>query len=116
MKKLITIILFSASLTSCSGFSGSDLNYISLGMSKRELIDEIGTPKSTRASGGLEYLIYEEIDCPIKTKMCLYRENYFVKLAYGKVESYGKVGDFNSTKNKTVNQNVKQEIIIRNKN
>lgn len=60
------------------------------------------TPESTRANREVEFLIYSlreriarpgEAIAPISIL-----GKYFVKLVGGKVESYGKLGDFDSTK------------------
>ena len=60
----------------------------------------MGQPASTRANEGVEYMIYKfrdhlQLD-PIRATWD--KEDYFVRLKDGKVVSYGKVGDFDSTK------------------
>jgi hypothetical protein len=82
-------------------------------MSKAEVIQVLGQPQSTRASGGVEYLIYslsEGVSKPGTTLFPVSIEGqYFVQLVGGRVESYGRVGDFDSTKDPTLNLNIKNK-------
>lgn len=72
------------------------LNKISLGMVKSDVIKILGNPNSVSAKGNIEYLSYTitGFKCP-PTAYC---DDYFVRLIDGKVESYGKAGDFDSIK------------------
>ena len=81
------------------------MNEIGIGMTKEEVISVMGNPASTASpGGGVEvlrfYLEYEFIV-----------QEYFIRLENGKVASYGRMGDFDSTKDPTqnINLNVKQE-------
>jgi hypothetical protein len=90
-------------LTGCSTPS-KNLNKLSVGMTKAEVIQVLGEPESTRASSGVEFLIYslkERMTKPFETPLpfpIAVQGKYFVKLVQGRVESYGQVGDFDSTK------------------
>lgn len=102
MKK-IAVVLFSLSVgLGCA--TSSRLNNISLGMTKKEVINEMGKPTSTAANGSKEYLNYS-----LPESYGGFPSPYYVRLEKGRVDAYGRLGDFNSTKpdERTVNLNVK---------
>jgi hypothetical protein len=88
--------------------TAKDFNQISVGMSRTEVIQVLGQPSSIAASAAGEYLIYRKMDAVISD----WPKDYFVKIENGKVSSYGKKGDFNSTKDPTVDINVKKDVTI----
>lgn len=81
------------------------LNKISLGMTKAEVIDVMGNPTSTSAKNGVEYMHY-----------ALYETNtaaqngapspYFVRIIDGKVEAYGRHGEFAKPKKIEIDQKI----------
>ena len=80
-------------------------------MTKDEVFRVIGNPISVSAQAGLEYLNYalsEPHDDAFRgwTTPCYVRPvkttPYYVRLVNGKVESYGRTGDFDSTKTPNV--------------
>jgi len=93
----IIIIFLCFLFVGCTGTT-ANLNRISLGMTKEEVIQEIGRPDSVSAKDNAEYLVYYWAT----PKQIFVDENslpeYFVRLVDGKVESYGKKGDFDTTK------------------
>lgn len=95
MREYLLVILF-VFLVGCTGTTAR-LNRISLGMTKMEVIQEIGRPDSVSAKDNTEYLVYYWAT----PKQIFGDENnlpeYYIKLVDGKVESYGKKGDFDST-------------------
>lgn len=93
---LVLLVLVAAG---CAG-TAERFNRLSLGMNKPQVVRTVGKPYTTGASGDTEFLRYWDKDS---------QEEYFVKLQNGQVESYGKIGDFNSTKNPTndINLNIK---------
>lgn len=93
-----TLLLLSVVLTGC--VSATRLNTVSLGMSKQEVVQIMGTPQSTSAADGVEYLRY-----PLADERNAYSP-YFIRLRDGKVDAYGREGDFDSTKDPTVNVNL----------
>jgi len=107
MKKLLTVLL-------CLGFVGCatltpsvNMNSISLGMTKAEVIKNLGNPASVSAKTDMEYLKYSGQPC-VQDPNCTFNSfctEYYVRLVNGKVESYGKVGDFDSAKNPAVDIN-----------
>lgn len=104
MEKFIKPLVASAVflLAGCV-WSAERMNQLSVGMTKAQVIDAIGSPRSSSAQGGVEYLNYVFTE-----QYGIARpQDYFVRLIDGKVESYGKKGDFNSTKDPTLNVNIK---------
>ena len=63
----------------------------------------MGTPTSTSAQANTEYLVYNLISG--YDNGFAVNTNYFVRFVNGKVESYGKLGDFDSAKNPAVDIN-----------
>lgn len=88
-----------------------DLSRISVGMDKTEVLNRLGKPTRVAVQGGVEYFEYESFEnsgWDWKGK-----RNFkwmFVRLVQGKVESFGRKGDFDSTKNPTTDINVNQRI------
>lgn len=73
------------------------MNGLSVGMSKGEVIEVMGMPDIRGAKGSEEYFKYE-----------LARDACFVTFIDGKVYSYGRWGDFSSTKNPALDINLKK--------
>ena len=90
------LAVFCLLLQSCVGTTAK-LNKVSLGMTKAEVVQQIGRADSVSAVGNEEYLIYYWAT----PKQVFADENnlpeYFVKLVDGKVAAYGKKGDFGTT-------------------
>lgn len=110
MNKTLSVILV-LFLSACAGTP--KMNKLSLGMTKQQVIGAMGTPDSTAAQGGAEYLTYKLWKDFWDRSPGNYSEPYFVRLVDGKVESYGRVGDFDSTKapetKQTIDVNIKSE-------
>ena len=90
MKLYRMIIIFIAVffLFGCAG-SSKKMNLLKLGMTKQEVIDAIGEPASTSAKRNTVYLNYH------LSAGGFYSDSYYVRLLDGKVDAYGKAGDFN---------------------
>jgi len=73
------------------------MNNINLGMTKQNVIKSLGRPVSTSAQGGAEYLNYKFAETSDDDFYGHYSD-YYVRIVDGKVESYGRLGDFDSTK------------------
>ena len=74
----------------------SNMNMISLGLSKQQVIEILGEPVSTTATYTNEYLNYafaEGCRVSIPTVRCPLSP-YFVRIINGKVDAYGRSGDF----------------------
>jgi hypothetical protein len=102
MKKLLAV-LFCLGLVGCA--TAPNFNNISMGMTKPEVINGLGKPTNLSAEGNIEYLKYCTLT-DIYGNCNPDSAQYFVRLVNSKVESYGKVGDFDSTKNPTNNINL----------
>ena len=82
MKKNILILGLGLLLTSCA-FHGAKLERIGPGMSKADVIKQLGKPTSIGGHDNVQVLHYQE-------DMGSWRWSYhFVRLVDGKVESYG---------------------------
>lgn len=114
-RTLITALLCSAavSLTGCMAMifgTADQLNKVSVGMTRDEVIHTLGEPKSISASGDLEYLQYRWVKTVIAADGN-FPDDYFIAIRNGRVVSYGKKGDFDSARPPTqhleVNETVK---------
>lgn len=85
--RLIGLGLAALLLLGCA--TASKLNSVQLGMTRAQVIDAIGAPSSTSAMGDTQYLNYQ---------LCsdwIFTDRYYVRLTDGKVDAFGRVGDFN---------------------
>ena len=85
--RLIGLGLAALLLLGC-GFA-SKLNSVQLGMTRDQVVDAIGAPSSTSEMGDTQYLKYQ---------LCsdwIFTDRYYVRLTNGKVDAFGRVGDFN---------------------
>lgn len=83
MKKVITPLGLVLILTSCAHFTGAQMSRVSPGISKADVIRQLGEPTSVGGSGGVEVLHYVE-----EKDWCQF-DHYFVRLVEDEVESYG---------------------------
>ncbi|MEJ2477685.1 MAG: outer membrane protein assembly factor BamE, partial [Desulfobacterales bacterium] len=65
------------------------MNNLKLGMTKQEVVQTVGSPDITSASGKVEYLKYRS------NSGLFYPDEYYVRLLNGKVDAFGQQGDFN---------------------
>ena len=86
--RIIVIFLSAAFLFACAG-SFQRMNNLKLGMTKQDVIQTVGTPDITSASGHIEYLKYRQTAGLFET------DEYYVRLLDGKVVAFGQRGDFN---------------------
>jgi hypothetical protein len=86
MRTLIFAAVFALSGCQAVAFgTASDLNKVSVGMSRAQVIEAIGTPTTTSASANSETLSYKRMPSTLGWMPKLYD----VTLADGKVVSYG---------------------------
>jgi hypothetical protein len=98
MKKMLLLLIFPIFVISSFGCAtATRINNISLNMTKNEVIKTLGNPSSSSAQGKTEYLKYFLYDTGSEAYMGL-SSPYYVRLIDGKVESYGRMGDFDSAK------------------
>ena len=93
------LLVFSLLLAGCA--TAYKINDVQIGMNKETVISTLGKPGSTSAKDGTEYLIYRFSETDDDAFIGL-TTPYFVRLINGTVDSYGKQGDFDSTKTTTV--------------
>ncbi len=114
MKKFYLVISLIFILSGCA--TANKIGGVKIGMTKEDVIAVMGKPVSTSAQGQLEYLNYALSETGYEASIHLMRP-YYVRLLNGRVESYGRTGDFDSTKNPTVriekDQTVKQDIQVK---
>lgn len=84
---LLVFMLLTAGCQAMVYGTATDLNKISLGMTKSEVIDVLGTPVSISADGDKheEYLIYKRM----KHAISEWPRTYKITLRNGKVVKYG---------------------------
>jgi len=87
VKRIIFTLLGIVLLFGCAA-SPQNMNSLHLGMSKSEVIDTMGNPVSTSARQDVEYLQYRF------RSDGLFSSDYYVKLQNGKVDAFGRAGDF----------------------
>lgn len=81
MRKCLILI---AALTLGGCCWSAPMHKISPGLSKEQVLEQIGKPAEASGSGGQEYLWYFPADRLF--------QRYYVRLSGGKVDAYGKVG------------------------
>ena len=82
MRKLILLIGLIMLLGGCSPWIG--MHKVELGMSKSEVMQQMGKPSNASGSGNEEYLWYIPLN--------RFWERYYVHIVNGKVEAYGQLG------------------------
>lgn len=93
----INLLFCLALLSGCVHPSAGKMNNLAVGMTKQEVVQVMGLPVSTSAQAGAAYLTYQlDEENFVRSQGHLVR--YYVRLIDGKVESFGRVGDFDSTK------------------
>jgi outer membrane protein assembly factor BamE (lipoprotein component of BamABCDE complex) len=97
---ILTLIVGCSHVSDREKYPSLKMNDIKIGMTKQQVIEIMGTPSSTSAINNTMYLNYRihEWNHPEGQE----RTSYFVRFIDGKVEAYGKSGDFDSTKPPTV--------------
>jgi hypothetical protein len=107
MKILHSLILAGVIvLTGCAA-TAPNMNLLSVGMTKQEVVDTMGDPVSTAAPGGGFEMLRYQLSSTRDNAYYGITDEYFVRLINGKVDSYGRMGDFDSTKDPTLNLNIK---------
>jgi outer membrane protein assembly factor BamE (lipoprotein component of BamABCDE complex) len=94
MKSIVAILVL-MTLWGCA--TAYKMNKVGLGMTKQEVIQAIGKPVSVSAQGNAEFLHYKLSETS-DDAFYGWTRPYYVRLVDGKVESYGRMGDFDSTK------------------
>lgn len=104
----LCIIAALFSLMSCAA-TAPKMNRLSTGMTKQDVIKVMGTPVSTAAPGGGEEILRYELSANSTAAYYGITQEYFVRLLNGVVHSYGRMGDFNSLRDPTLNLNIRHQ-------
>jgi hypothetical protein len=114
MRNLLWIVLVGIVAAGCA--TSGKIRSVRLGMTKQEVITVMGTPESVSAQGRTEYLNYALSETDDDALSGITRP-YYVRLVDGRVESYGRTGDFDSTKTPTIrlesDQSIKQDVQVK---
>lgn len=93
MKTTITALLLATSLVACdTPVTQQSLDKLSAGMTRQQVIAELGPPSRTSAQKDVEYLFYKPANGLSESAGSV--NDFLVRLKNGKVESFGQVGDF----------------------
>lgn len=92
MRKALIALIF---LCGCA--TSGRIARLNLGMNKSEVISALGKPVSISAKDNTEYLNYRFSETNHDANWGI-ASPYFVRLIDGKVDSFGRTGDFDSTK------------------
>lgn len=84
-------------------------NQLRVGMSREEVSILLGPPSLSAADGTMEVLRFRQVVNDPRKVYAAGMENFFVKFDSGRVTQYGKIGDFGSTRNPTMDVNVRVE-------
>ena len=87
------------------------ISSVQIGMTKDEVVKVMGPPASTSAKGGTEYLNYSLSETDDQAFHGI-TNPYYVRLINGKVDSFGRLGDFDSTQKPTVRVETDENIIV----
>jgi len=95
MRHCLWLVVVFLTLVGCA--TSHNMNKINLGMTKQQVIEVLGPPVSTSATAGVEYLNYRFSETSDHAFFGI-TTPYFVRIIEGKVNAYGRLGDFDSTK------------------
>jgi len=97
--KISSILILGLLVIGCA--TSGVINGVNIGMTKDEVIKVMGNPVSVSAKEGTEYLNYKLSETDDDAFMG-WTTPYYVRLINGKVDSYGRSGDFDSTQKPTL--------------
>lgn len=93
--------------------TANKISKVKIGMTRAEVISTIGKPASVSAKGKMEYLNYSLSETGDQAFYGI-TTHYYVRLIDGRVESYGRLGDFDSTKPASIrvesDQRIQQDV------
>lgn len=100
--KLVSLLAAALMLLCIGCATANKISGVQVGMTKAEVIKTMGTPTSSSAHGAdLEYLNYALAETSDDAFWGATKP-YFVRLVKGRVDAFGRHGDFDSTKTPTV--------------
>jgi Short C-terminal domain len=114
MRRIFVIALVALALNGCA--TAGKIAGVRLGMTKDEVVAVMGKPASVSAQGRAEYLNFALSETDDQAFYGV-TSPYYVRLVDGRVESFGRTGDFDSTKTPTVrlesDQTIKQDVSVK---
>ena len=99
MKYLITTIA-ALVLVGCASTKSLNLSTVSIGMDKQEVVSLQGEPFRVAAMDGSEYFIYRGFEKELFKPNGFMVYEAFIRFKNGKVDAYGRLDDFDSTRHK----------------
>jgi hypothetical protein len=82
MRRFLIFIMTATLLAGCAPWLG--MERITVGMTKADVLSQLGKPTDAAGSGNVEYFWYNPVN--------RFWQRYYVRLVNGKVESYGPLG------------------------
>ena len=98
MKQLLTTIA-AVVLVGCASTKSLNIS-VSIGMDKQEVVSLQGEPFRVAAMDGSEYFIYRGFDKELFKPNGFMVYEAFIRFKDGKVDAYGRLDDFDSTRHK----------------
>ena len=87
-------------LVGCASTKSLNFSTISIGMNKQQVITLKGEPFRVAAMDGLAYFIYRGFDKELFKPNGFSVYEAFIRFKDGKVDAYGRLDDFDSTRHK----------------
>lgn len=107
MKLLGLLLSIVFLLVGCA--TANKISNVQMGMTKQDVIRVMGPPASTSAKGKTEYLNYSLSETDDQAFYGITKP-YYVRIINGRVDSFGRLGDFDSTQKPTVRIETKENI------
>jgi hypothetical protein len=101
MKHILTTIAV-VLLVGCASAKRLNLSSITIGMNKQKVITLKGEPFRVAAIDGMEYFIYRGFDKELFKLNGFMVYEAFIRFKDGKVDAYGRLDDFDSTRHKVL--------------
>ena len=98
MKQLL-ITIVAVVLVGCASTKSLNIS-VSIGMDKQEVVSLQGEPFRVAAMDGSEYFIYRGFDKELFKPNGFMVYEAFIRFKDGKVDAYGRLDDFDSTRHK----------------
>lgn len=99
----INLLLLPLILVGCA--TANKMNQLSIGANKQRALEIMGQPDTTAAHSGREYMVYRLYSTG-RDAFNNEPTTYFVRIVDGKVDAFGRQGDFDSTQDPTTNINI----------
>jgi hypothetical protein len=109
MKATSLLFIFFLMVLGCARTT-VDFNRLQIGMYEQQVLSLLGESKYKAAKGNVVMYHFNFRGKEWTPERGMFNNplvDYYVRLVNGRVESYGKLGDFDSTKDTTLNLNIK---------